>query len=260
MQRLHATTHGDPEYPPVGLVHGMMSTSRQWQPNLEALSRHFHLVLVDLWGHGASPVPADPAAYGAGGLVAALEEVRERFGLERWALVGHSFGAAVILRYAIERAERATAVVFTNSQAAMSPASSESAAEAARRITNDRDRRTIPMHPVHARHLLAPWREVLVRDADRTDLTALRYLLGGHWQLSVRSCLEQITVPATLINGRFERRFQPAADLIRNSGITVIDVDTGHSPNVEAADEFNSLIIRILASGLPANSTPETRG
>jgi pimeloyl-ACP methyl ester carboxylesterase len=129
----------------------------------------------------------------------------------------------------------------------MSPASRESAAEAARRITDGRDRRSLPMHPVHARHIPSPWRQDLLSDADQTDLAALASLLDAHWQLSVRSCLDQISVPTTLINGRFERRFQPAADLIRNSGITVIDVDAGHSPNVEAADEFNSLIIQILA-------------
>jgi pimeloyl-ACP methyl ester carboxylesterase len=246
MDRLHATSGGNREYPPVGLVHGMMSASSQWQPNIEALSRHFHLILIDLWGHGASPVPVDPSAYGAAGLVTALDEVRERFGLERWALVGHSFGAAVVLRYAIERAERTTAVVFTNSQAAMSPASNESAAEAARRIASGRDRRTIPMHPVHARHLPSPWREDLIIEADRTDLTALGNLLGAHWQLSVRSSLDRIAVPTTLINGRFERHFQPAADLIRDSPITVIDVDAGHSPNVEVADEFNALVIARL--------------
>ncbi len=248
MDRLHATTQGKPDDPPVGLVHGMMSSSRQWQPNIEALSRHFHLVLIDLWGHGASPVPADSSAYGAEGLVAALDEVRERFGLEQWALLGHSFGAAVVLRYAVERAETTRAVVFTNSQAAMSPASSESAAEAARLITSGQDRRSLPMHPIHARHLPAPWREDLINEADQTDLAALGYLLGAHWQLSVRSCLDQITVPTTLINGRFERRFQPAADLIRDTRITVIDIDAGHNPNVEAPNDFNSLTIRILAA------------
>jgi pimeloyl-ACP methyl ester carboxylesterase len=205
--------------------------------------------LIDLWGHGASPVPADPSAYGAEGLVAALDEVRARLGLDRSALVGHSFGAAVVLRYAIAQAERTTGVVFTNSQAAMSSASGESAAEGARRITGGRERRSLPMHPIHARHLPSPWRQDLIEDADRTDLAALGSLVAAHWELSVRSCLDQITVPTTLINGRFERRFQPAASLIRDAcpGITVIDVDAGHSPNVEAAEEFNSHVIRILA-------------
>jgi pimeloyl-ACP methyl ester carboxylesterase len=224
-----------------------MSTSRQWQPNIEALARHFHLVAIDLWGHGESPVPGQASAYGVEGLVAALDEVRERFGFDRWALLGHSFGAAVVLRYAIERAERTTEVVFTNSQAAMSSLSRERAAEAGRRIAHEQEPRSLPMHPIHARHIPSPWREDLIGDADRTDLDALGNFVGALWQLSVRSCLDQINVPTTLINGRFERRFQPAAEVIRQSRIKVIDVDAGHSPNVEAAEEFNSLIVRILA-------------
>jgi pimeloyl-ACP methyl ester carboxylesterase len=231
----------------------MMSTSRQWQPNIGVLAEHFHLVLIELWGHGSSPAPADPDAYGAAGLVAAVDEVRTRFGVGRWALVGHSFGGAVALRYALERPGHTRSVLFTNSLAALSPATAEAARESADRIADDRDPRTLPLHPVHARRIPAPLHDQLVLDADRTDLAALRQLIAAHPQVSVRSDLHRIAVPATLVNGRFERRFQPNADLIRarHPGIRVIDVDAGHSPNIEAADDFNRIAVESLA---PAGS------
>lgn len=249
MSRLHAVSHGDPDLPPVALVHGMMSSGRQWQPNVDTLSRHFRLVVVDLWGHGSSPTPDDPSRYGADGLTAALDEVRTRLGIERWGLIGHSFGGAVALRYALGRPTTTRAVVFTNSRAAMSTTNPAAASEAAERITATRDPRTLPMHPVRARHIPAALHRQLILDADRTDMRALGHLIATAWQLSVRADLGRLALPTTLVNGRFERRFQPEAEVIRAVGppVVVVDVDAGHSPNVEAADDFNHIAVRSLA-------------
>ena len=249
MAQLHAETHGDATRPAVALVHGMMSTNRQWRPNIDALAQHFHLVLIELWGHGSSPTPAEPRLYGVDGLIEAVDEVRLRHGLERWALVGHSFGAAVTLRYALERPASTRAVVFTNSRSAMSAATATNAAKAANQITDDQDPRSIPFHPAHARRVLPDLQDELALDADRTDRRALRRFTEAHWELSVRSRLEGITVPTTLINGRFERLFQPDVDLIRSTypHVAVIDVDAGHSPNIEAAAQFNRIAVRSLA-------------
>jgi 2-succinyl-6-hydroxy-2,4-cyclohexadiene-1-carboxylate synthase len=248
MAQLHAETHGDATRPAVALVHGMMSTNRQWRPNVDALAPHFHLVLIELWGHGSSPTPVEPRWYGVDGLIEAVDEVRVRHGIDRWALVGHSFGAAVALRYALERPASTRAVVFTNSRSAMSAATARNAAKAAEQITDEEDPRRIPFHPAHARRVLPELQDELALDADRTDRQALRRFTEAHWELSVRSRLEGITVPATLINGRFERLFQPDVDLIRSAypNITVVDVDAGHSPNIEAADDFNRITVRSL--------------
>ena len=45
------------------LVHGMLSSRAQWLPNLAALAAVCRPVTLELWGHGRSPAPADPAAY-----------------------------------------------------------------------------------------------------------------------------------------------------------------------------------------------------
>src|SRR5437870_13580594 len=47
--------------PYVLLVHGFLSSRTQWRLNLAALARVMRPVVVELWGHGRSPAPADPA-------------------------------------------------------------------------------------------------------------------------------------------------------------------------------------------------------
>lgn len=45
-------------------------------------------------------------------LLADLENLREELGLDRWVVGGHSFGAGLALRYAVEHPERTTAVLY----------------------------------------------------------------------------------------------------------------------------------------------------
>jgi pimeloyl-ACP methyl ester carboxylesterase len=86
---------GRPEHPPLVLIHGITSSSLSWNRVGPALADRFHVVAVDLKGHGDSDRPPtgyrhqDQAAEVAG-LIAALD-------LGRPAVVGHSWGGAVAL-------------------------------------------------------------------------------------------------------------------------------------------------------------------
>src|SRR5689334_16889576 len=88
------------------LVHGFLSSRSHWLPNLEALSEVCRPVTVELWGHGRSPSPTDPAAYDPSAYPAAFGRVREEIGCERWFVCGQSLGAAFTLRYALDRPDR----------------------------------------------------------------------------------------------------------------------------------------------------------
>ena len=93
----HYEVH-DGEGPYLVLLHGMLSSRAQWMLNLEALSAIARPVVVELWGHGRSPAPDDPALYHPDGYVATLERLREELGAARWCLCGQSFGAGITLR------------------------------------------------------------------------------------------------------------------------------------------------------------------
>lgn len=86
--------------PPVVLVHGGPGGSGSYWPHaLRGLVRERTLVAVDLRGHGASE---RRPPYSLSRFAADLSALPDALGLERPALLGHSFGALVALRAALD--------------------------------------------------------------------------------------------------------------------------------------------------------------
>ena len=88
---------GDPKAPAILLIHGWSQAGPCWQATTDRLSERFHLVTLDLRGHGASDKPEDPAAYTDTALWGCdIAAVIAAAGLTRPVLVGWSYGARVI--------------------------------------------------------------------------------------------------------------------------------------------------------------------
>lgn len=102
-------------YPLVRAPHWLTHVERDWQtpvwgPWLEALSRRHRLVRFDAAGTGLS----DPAtrAPSLDDLVGDLEAVVDAAGIERFALLGMSQGAATSIRYAARHPDRVSHLVL----------------------------------------------------------------------------------------------------------------------------------------------------
>lgn len=98
--RLHYRDWGGSGHP-VLLLHGLASTCRIWDMVAPRLARSFRVLGLDLRGHGLSQQPDEgydlPTV--AGDVLAALEAL----GMEGAVLVGHSWGAHVVLECALRR-------------------------------------------------------------------------------------------------------------------------------------------------------------
>ena len=81
----------------------MLSSRVQWTRNLPALTPSYRCVVIELWGHGRSPTPRDPALYSPASYAAQFEAIRAEVGADRWYVVGQSLGAALTLGYVLER-------------------------------------------------------------------------------------------------------------------------------------------------------------
>jgi pimeloyl-ACP methyl ester carboxylesterase len=240
--------HGG-EGPALLLVHGMLSSRAQWTPNLQALRAVSRPVVVELYGHGRSPSPEDPAAYRPESYLEAFEAIRERVGVSRWMVLGQSLGAALTGRYAIERPDRVAAQILTNSNSAFAePGWSErirSGLEAFRASALREGLAALermPIHPRHAKRLAPDVRAALLEDAARHDprgvaLTAvettLHSALGTH--------MARNRVPSLLVCGRHERAFAPQRARAEREmrGLEVVLLDGGHAVNLDAPDAFN---------------------
>lgn len=92
-------------------VHGLGGTLEQWAPALSALPAAWRGVAFDLPGHGASDPVADA---GIDDFAAAIAAVVDGLGLRRVVLVGHSFGAAVAIRYAGRQRHRVAGLLLVD--------------------------------------------------------------------------------------------------------------------------------------------------
>lgn len=97
--RLNVAVAG--EGPPVLLLHGFPDSWQLWRHQVDALTAAGHLVLApDLRGFGASGRPDAVLDYRMPSLLADIRSVLAHFGVERTAVVGHDWGAAIAWSFA----------------------------------------------------------------------------------------------------------------------------------------------------------------
>jgi proline iminopeptidase len=92
----------------LGLDHGYLA------PDLEPLAESFTLVVYDQRGKGRSTPVSDPDLVSLEAHVADLDAVRGHFGLERVALLGHSWGGLLAAQYALARPDRVSRLVLVS--------------------------------------------------------------------------------------------------------------------------------------------------
>lgn len=84
---------------PLVLLHGIGSAAGSWQHQVRELSKTFRVLAWDAPGYGDSS-PVAPAEPDAGDYAAALEAFLEAREIDRFHLVGHSFGCVTAARFA----------------------------------------------------------------------------------------------------------------------------------------------------------------
>jgi pimeloyl-ACP methyl ester carboxylesterase len=95
--------------PAIVLVHGLGSSAGHWLPTARLLARDHRVVLVDLPGHGASPMP-DPFSFERA--TDALDLALAREGASPCILVGHSIGGLVAAAEALRHPARVRGLVL----------------------------------------------------------------------------------------------------------------------------------------------------
>jgi pimeloyl-ACP methyl ester carboxylesterase len=252
-QRLHAEVAEGGTGPWCLFIHGFLSSRAQWMLNLEALKAVCRPVVIDLWGHGRSPAPVEAKAYTVGSYLEQFESLRERLGAEDWLVYGQSFGAGLGLQYALWHPDRVRAMVFTNTLVALStwdpdlnPGKEAIIDQLMGEAVQARTALSaLPMHPRHARRLPQEVFDAMLADAERLSPRAIALsMLHTAPELSVKDRLTELRQPLLLLNGRFERAFQPLCDFARASlpDLEVLDLDGGHAINVECAEACNQAV------------------
>jgi pimeloyl-ACP methyl ester carboxylesterase len=85
---------------PLLLLHGIGSGLRIWDPVLRLLTPHHDVIVVDLPGHGESPLPDDGTSPDAAGFARVLAGFMGTLGIEAAHLAGNSLGGWTALELA----------------------------------------------------------------------------------------------------------------------------------------------------------------
>lgn len=99
--------------PAVVFLHSLAGNTGQWTAQVEHVRKSRRATAIDLRGHGRSDAPSD-RQYRIAAQVPDVDAVADALGLERFAVVGHSFGAGVALEYAAARPARVTHLVVAD--------------------------------------------------------------------------------------------------------------------------------------------------
>ncbi|MBA2963930.1 MULTISPECIES: alpha/beta fold hydrolase [Ramlibacter] len=258
---MELTVNGHPAYcytggkpfdaakPTAVFVHGVLNDHSVWTLQTRYLANHgWNVLAVDLPGHCRSGGDAPASVEEAAGFIAALLDAA---GVQRAALVGHSWGSLIALEAAARLGERVSHLVLVGTAFPMkvSPALLEASLET--------PEKALRMVSVFSRSTLAPpggagvWvygssmalgRRVLrsnpaVNVFHRGFQACDRYANGLHAIAAVRApilfvlgAVDQMTMP---------RMAQPLVDAARAAGkpVEVVTVPVGHHEMAEAPEE-----------------------
>jgi len=101
--------HGDPAAPPVVLVHGLGSSRLCWRRNVADLATQHRVIALDLPGFGRSSKPR--YAYSLSFFAEKVRQLLEELGAEDATWIGHSMGAQVAVRAALQQEPPAMVLV-----------------------------------------------------------------------------------------------------------------------------------------------------
>jgi pimeloyl-ACP methyl ester carboxylesterase len=110
--KLHYVNAG--KGPLVVLLHGFPDYSYTWRDQMPALSKHFHVVALDLRGYNKSDQPKGVENYTMEKLVGDVAAVLKHFKQDKATIVGHDWGGAIAWAFAMRHPEQTERLIVLN--------------------------------------------------------------------------------------------------------------------------------------------------
>lgn len=239
------------EAAPIVLLHGFGADLNNWLFNIDALATAAPVVAIDLPGHGESSKDVGDGSLGV--LAAAVGEALDTLGVDRAHLVGHSLGAAVAMRLALDRP------VLPLSLTLIAPTGLPGSAISADFLTGFLEaERARDLRPVLERLVADP--ALISRDMVE-DVLKFKRLDGAEEALAIlrqrmldgadfealRSRLSELP-PALVVASHADAVVGSPEEGALPAGWRVAWIDgAGHMPHLEKAADVNALILNKIS-------------
>ncbi|OJD96639.1 alpha/beta hydrolase [Bacillus anthracis] len=285
-KKLYVETHGDPKNKPVLYLHGGPGESCYDFSfhQAERLKDSLYVIMIDQRGVCRSEEITEDEAFGLHNLIEDCEELRKALQIEKWSIIGHSFGGYVALLYTLIYPSSIEKIIFEGptfdfaltSKALLqktghllkkygkeevakaclvylsSNASSEELLEAYIRLSDELEEKRMELYnykeDVTDESLYSDeeWEEF----SNRSKIHFDRLKLEGAFHTSLLRKIKDVQNPMLLIVGKHdvvtcEKQIEIFNKDARNGKYIVFE-ESGHSPHYEEADRFAETIIHFL--------------
>lgn len=253
--RLQYFEHGEgPEV--LVLVHGYQSSGRIWKLMQDALDpARFRTIAISNRGAGDSDRTASEADYSVESFARDLDAAVRTLGLGEFTLVGHSMGGATVTQFALDHPECLKALVLLDPAPLGGRALPENWEMQLRQDFADGRRRD--NMAMDTPGIPEAFRQALAADVARNPIERL---LGGRRSMAalrLRQRLGDLPMPVLLVGGDDDTTVgvdQMLAEYLampEDRRFLHIFHGVGHSPNVQVATEFASLLERFVCQTVP---------
>lgn len=259
--QLHYEDLGQGE--PVLLIHGLGSSTADWEYQIPHFQQHYRVLAIDLRGHGHSSKPRE--RYSMRQFAEDVAALIEHLNLERVNLVGISMGGMIGFQLGVDRPELLRSLTIINSAPEVKAKSAGDWWMLAKRWSLSRllslqaigkglGRLLFP-HPEQA-ELRAKIEQRWSQNDKRAYLASLDAIIG--W--GVREHLARITCPTLVISG--DRDYTPVSQKaayvaqMPNAQLRVIE-RSRHATPMDQPQQFNAVLDEFLAQ--LTHTQPQTK-
>jgi pimeloyl-ACP methyl ester carboxylesterase len=249
--RCYYEEHGQGE--PLVFIHGLGSSTRDWEYQVPEFSKSFRVITYDMRGHGQSDKPAGPytipmLASDLAGLLRALQ-------IPSAHVVGISLGGAIAFQFALDCPEMAKTLTIVNSGPSLGGTLEQARQEIERRVGVVQQLGMRAMGEALSSNLYpkpeqAALRETFIERWAQNDpqayIEATRSMLG--W--NVEDQLGEIQCPTLILTA--DQDYSPVAlkesyaKSIPNAQLVVIP-DSHHATPIEQPEKFNAALAEFLS-------------
>lgn len=243
--------HGDVGEPLV-LVHGYTGDITDWRYQIPEFSKTHRMLVMDHRGHGKSDAPADRACYTIETLADDVEAVVAAAGFERYHLLGHSMGGAVVQEIALRSPQKLMSLTLHDTSYRFAATRSETVKKwiAARNVLAEkRGMAAVANMPGVGKPPPYMSEERRAEEKERLSRMSVDGFIGCWGALEtwegVKERAHEIAAPTLVIYGSLDGPLVEASKRLAAiiPGATLVEIpDAGHSPQYERPELFNAAL------------------
>ena len=231
-------------------IHGWSCDSRYWQNQLTTFAKDYHVITIDLAGHGHSS--SGRRDYTMASFARDVQAVIEKDKLTRVILIGHSMGGGVMAEAALLMPGKVIGIIGVDTLHNVAEQIPEKVLEDMVKPFEGDFKKAIddflsPMLPERTEAALVRWvKEDMSSAPQDVAMSAFRNYLGQFVNGETSEIFKALTIPVVTINARlWPTNIEANKNHIQTYTNFYIE-DTGHFPMLERPAAFNKRLTEAL--------------